>query len=168
MMLHHHNLVTKCSVIQKISSRQSLTFWTFTVILPLNAVIPFFNRTLWLMMLYYQTKFGCKPTSNLDDTAEIIIFWLYKPSLWPWHWTQWTNFSACYSGLCCCIHITGLETKCSVVQKITSRQTFINISNLHCDLYLKCRNPIFLQDTPASGYDAALSNQVWLQMEQFR
>ena len=31
------------------------------------------------MMLYYQTKFGCKPTSSLEDATEMIIFWLYKP-----------------------------------------------------------------------------------------
>ena len=53
----------------------------------------FFHRTLRLMVLYYQTKVGCKRTSILEDTTEIVIFWLYKPSLWPWHWTQWTNFS---------------------------------------------------------------------------
>ena len=67
-------------------------------------VIPFFHKTLRLMMLYYQTKFGCKPTSDLEATTEIVIFWLYKPSLWPWNWTQWTNFSAWHSGLWCCIH----------------------------------------------------------------
>ena len=32
-----------------------------------NAVIPFFHTTLQLMMLYYQTKFGCKRTSSLED-----------------------------------------------------------------------------------------------------
>ena len=30
--------------------------------------------TLQLMMLYYQTKFGCKPTSSLEDKTEIVIF----------------------------------------------------------------------------------------------
>ena len=115
--------------------------------------------TLWIMMLYYQTKFGCKLTSSLEDTyLEKIIFWLYKPSLWPWHWTQWTNFSAWHSGLWCCINIPGLQTKCSVVQKILFGQTFITILNLHCDLDLEHRNPIFPQDTLT--YDAVLSNQV--------
>ena len=32
------------------------------------------------MMLYYETKFGCKLTSSLEDTIEMVIFWLYKPS----------------------------------------------------------------------------------------
>ena len=142
--------------------KHSLTFWTFAVNLTLNTVIPFFNRTVWLMTLYYQTKSGCKPTSSWDDTAEIIIFWLYKHSLWPSHWTQWTTFSAGHSGLWCCITIPGLVTKSSVVQKISSWQTFINILNLHCDL--DCRNPIFPRDTPA--YDAVLLNQIWLQTDQ--
>ena len=44
----------------------------------------------------------------------------------------------------------GLVTKCSVVQKVDSRQTFTNILNLHCDLDLEHSNPIFPQDIPAS------------------
>ena len=69
--------------------------------------------------------------------------WSYKPLLWPWLWTQWTNFSAWHSGLRCCITIPGLVTKCSVVQKILSRQTFPNILNLCCDFDLECSNPFF-------------------------
>ena len=137
------NLVTKCPVIQKISSGLSLTMWTFTVTLTLNPVIPFFHRTLQLIMLYYQTKFGCKLTHSLDDTTGTVIFLFYKPSLWPWHWTQWTNFSARHSGLWCCKSIPGLATKCSMVQKISSRQTLTNILSLRCDLELGCSNPIF-------------------------
>ena len=41
----------------------------------------------------------------------------------------------------------GLVTKCSVVQKILSGQTFTNILNLHCDLDLEHSNPFFPQDT---------------------
>ena len=85
--------------------KHSLTYWTFAVTLTLNAVIPFFHRTLWLMVLYYQTKFGCKLTCSLEDTTEIVIVLLYKPLPLPWHWTQWTNFSAWHSGLWCCITI---------------------------------------------------------------
>ena len=75
-------------------------------------------------MLYYLLyKFGCKETSSLEDTTEIVTFWLYKPLLWPRHWTQWTNFSAWHSGLWCCITIPGLVTKCSLVQKISSKHS---------------------------------------------
>ena len=38
------NLVTKCSVIQKISSGQTLTLWPFAVTLTLNALIHFFSQ----------------------------------------------------------------------------------------------------------------------------
>ena len=29
---------------------------------------------LWLMMLYYKTKFGCKQTSSLEDIVKIVVF----------------------------------------------------------------------------------------------
>ena len=29
------------------------------------------------------TKFGCKRTSTSEETAEMVIFWLHEPSLWP-------------------------------------------------------------------------------------
>ena len=53
--------------------KHSLAFWTFAVTLTLKAVIPFFKRTLQLTMLYYQTKFGCKRTSSLEDIVKIVI-----------------------------------------------------------------------------------------------
>ena len=112
-------------------------------------------------MLYYQTKFGCKLTSSLEDTTEMVIIWLYKTLRWPWHWTKSTNFSARHSGLWWCISIPGLVTKCFVVQKILSRQTFTTICR---DLDLEHSNPFFPQDSPA--YDAVLSNQVWLETDQ--
>ena len=93
-----------------------------------------------------------------------ITWWLYKPSLLLRHWTLWTSFSAWNFGLWCCITIPGLITKCSVVQKISSGQIFINILNLCCDLDLECNNPIFPQHTLA--YDAIVSKQVWLQTDQ--
>ena len=43
----------------------------------------------------------------------------------------------------------GLVTKCSVIPKISSGQTFTDILNLCCDLDLKRSNLIFPQDTPA-------------------
>ena len=64
-----------CSSEDIILTRHSLTFWTFAVTLLLNAVIQSFHRTLQLMVLYYQTKFGCKQTNTLEDIAETVIFW---------------------------------------------------------------------------------------------
>ena len=150
----------------KTSSRQIfIDILNFCCDLDLKHKVPFFHRTLQPMMLYRQTRFVCKPTSSLEDTTEMVIFWSYKPSLWPRHWTQWTNFSAWHCCLWCCITIPGLATKYSVVQKISSGKTFTNIFNLHCDLDLERSNPIFPQDTPA--YDTVLSNQVWLQIRRY-
>ena len=56
-----------------------------------------------------------------------------------------------------------LVSKCSVVQKISFRQTFTDILNLCCDLDLENSNPIFCTTL---AYDAVLSNQVWLQTNQ--
>ena len=106
------SLVSKWSAVQKISSdKYSLTFGTFAVTLTLNAVTHIVFRPHWLMMLYYQIKFGCKQTSTLEDRVEIVIFWLCKPLLWPWHWRRQTNFSARHSGSCCCITIPTLVSK---------------------------------------------------------
>ena len=116
------------------------------------------------LMLYYQTKFACKWTSTLKDRVEIVLFWLRKPSMWPWNWRQWPNFSALHSGSWCCITIPSLVRKCSVVQKISSGQTFTGILNLCCDLHFECSNPIFPQNAPV--YDAVLPNQVWFQTDQ--
>ena len=124
----------------------------------------FFHRKLWLLMMYHQTKFGCQEINSSNNMVERVIFWLYKPSLWPWHWAQWANFSAWHFGLWCCITIPGLATKWSVVQQISSGQTFTNNLNRRCDLHLEGSNPIFAQNIPA--YDAVLSNQVWVQTDQ--
>ena len=143
------DLATKCSVVQKVSSGQTFTnILNLWCDLDLKCSNPIFPMTLWLMILYYQTK------------SVIVIFWLYKPPLWPWHSTQWMNFSAWHSGWWCCIAIPGLATKCSMVQKISSGQTFTNILNLCSDLDTKENEPIFLHDT--LPYDKTLPHQVRL------
>ena len=81
------SLVTNCSTILKIPSRQTFTD-SLNLHFDLNAVIQFFHRRLQLMMLYNQSKSGCKQTSSLEYIIKTVIFWLYKPSLWPWRWTQ--------------------------------------------------------------------------------
>ena len=78
IILHHHsNFFFFFKWFRKYHlDKHSLTFWTFAVTLALNAVISFFHKTLRLMMLYYLTNFGCKPTSSLEDTTVKVIFWL--------------------------------------------------------------------------------------------
>ena len=33
-----------------------------------------FAQTLWLMIMYHQTKLGCKRISSSEDTAETMLF----------------------------------------------------------------------------------------------
>ena len=145
MMLHRYTKFCK-NVLRFIwyqPDKHSPTFWAFVVTLTLNSVTTFFHRILWLMMLYYQTKFDCKRTSILEDNSRNSHnFIIYKPSLWPWYWSQWTIFSAWHSDPWCCITIPSLVTKWSAVQKIASGQTFTDILNLLCDLDLERTQPI--------------------------
>ena len=101
LMLHHHTKYNKmfCDSediirtnihnvlsFRRYLDKHSQTFWITVVTLTLNAVIQFFHRTLRLMMQYYQTTFGCKWNSSLEDIVEILIFCLSKPLRWSWHW----------------------------------------------------------------------------------
>ena len=87
------SLVPKRSAVQKISPRQ-----TFTDIVNLRCDLdlehsnPFFFTGHSDTIVYYQTKSSCKLTSSWEDTTEIVIFWLYTPSQWPWHWKHLNQF----------------------------------------------------------------------------
>ena len=119
--------------------KHSLTCWTFAVTLTLNTVIPFFNRTLWLKMLYYQTKFGCNLTSSLEDTQEMVIFRLYispccdldieqnEPIfLHDTLWLMRLHYHNRFGNKIFC----GSDNTVGTV--------FTDILNLHCDLDLEC------------------------------
>ena len=77
--------VTKSSSVQK-TYGHSPTFLIFTVTLTISQDTPAYDAVL-----------SNKQTSSLEDTVEIVITWLYKPSLCPWTWTQQTKFSVWYS-----------------------------------------------------------------------
>ena len=49
------------------------------VTLTLKIVKQFLHRTLQLMMLYYNTKFGCKWKSSLEATVESLYFDYLSP-----------------------------------------------------------------------------------------
>ena len=81
IMMHHCTKFgsKKVKQLQKISSGQTVIdiYWfsNFAVILTLNTTIQCLSRTLWLMVMYCQTKFGRKRFSCSKDTVEIVIFW---------------------------------------------------------------------------------------------
>ena len=80
-------LVTKCSAVRferYHPGKHTLTFWITAVTLTINALIHIFHRTLWLMMQYDQTKFGCKWTSSLVDivrNSHILIIYTLAVTL---------------------------------------------------------------------------------------
>ena len=61
MMRHHHTKFDN----KMLGSLENI-IWTNTDILTLHCDLdlecsyPFFHKTLWLVILYHQTKFGCK------------------------------------------------------------------------------------------------------------
>ena len=77
----------------KISSKLTLTE-TFNLgcDIDLEHSNPTFSLdTSLLMMIYTQIESGCKRLTGLElikDTVEIVLFWLYKPTLWPWPWNR--------------------------------------------------------------------------------
>ena len=90
--------------------------------------------------------------------SHTLIMWALdledsKHFLLAWHSISW-----------CCITIPSLVTQCCAVQKTSCRQTHTDILNIWCDLDLERSNPVFSHNTLA--YNAVLSNQVWLQMDQ--
>ena len=178
-----------------------LMFWSYELLQfwPWTANHFFFCRTLQLIMMHHNTKFGNKMLGGLENiswtniniltltvtlTLNAVIFfflhhtlaydnvssdqvWLprnqqfrkYSSKSYVDHMslrcdldledsTQKTkNKSAWYSGSWCSITILNLVTKCYVIQKISSGQTFTDILNICRDLDLERSNPIFPQDT---------------------
>ena len=122
------------------------------------------------MTMYHKTKFGCQGVNSSEDIVERVVFLIiYTPSLWPWHWRRWTKFSAWHSGSWCCITIPSLVTKYSAVQKISHGQSptywafAVTLTLNAVIIFLSFF--FFLYKTPPA-YDAVLSNQVWLQIDQ--
>ena len=73
------------------------------------------------MVVYQQTKFGCKNIISSEDIVETVILWLYKPLWWPWPWRQYLNSFAWHSGSGLCTTIPALDTKSWAVQKISEQ-----------------------------------------------
>ena len=70
--------------------------------------------TSLVMMIYHYIEFGCKRLICLKlikDIVETVIFWLYKPTLWPWPWRQNHSFFAWHSDSWGCTTIPSLVTK---------------------------------------------------------
>ena len=148
------------------------TIWTNINILPLPCDLDpesrnpfFFHRTLCLMMIYIQTMFSCQGINSSENIVESYFDHMSLTVTLTVKIAKNKNknifFSTRHSGPWCCITILNLVTNCSVTQTVSSRQAFINIWNLCCNLNPKCSHPIF--STGCSGLWCCL---VWLQTNQ--
>ena len=70
--LAHDDVITIPSLATK-GKYHSVKFSTFTMTLTLNIAKQSFCKTLWLLMMYHQTKFGCKRINGSEDIIENII-----------------------------------------------------------------------------------------------
>ena len=88
-------------------------FQTINVSLTLNAtaIQSVYKILRQMMMMYPQTRFGCKRISSSEDILEMIIFWLYEPSLWSWPWRWQNNLSTRQNASWWCIIILYLVTR---------------------------------------------------------
>ena len=114
----------------------------------LSAAIQFLHKALWLMIMYYQTKFGSKRISIWEEIEETVLLWPYEPLLRPWPCRKQTNLFAWHSGSLWCILIPSLVTK-----HWQSMRCHLDKHSLipYCDLDFECSNPFFPQDTGVWG-----------------
>ena len=128
MMLHHHTKFGNKMFCDSENIIQTNIYWHLNLRcdLDLERSNPIFQQDT----LAYDSVLSNQVWSQTDQqfgrysrNNHILI---NKPSLWPWRWTQWTFFFcfffffAWHSGLWCCITMSGLVTKRSVVQEILS------------------------------------------------
>ena len=132
MFITIQSLVTKGSVVWKISSRQTLT---------INNV----SHMTLQFMLHHHTKFGYKRFSGVEDIIQTNINWTVKCLLWvwPWSWTQQSNIFTEHSGLSWQYQQTYFGCK----RIISSKGTFETVmfwshepSLSHCNLNLEGSN----------------------------
>ena len=73
-MMHHNTMLGN-----KMFGGLEDIIWTNINILTLRCDLdpeysnPFFFRTLWLMMVYHQTKFGCQGINSLENIVESYL-----------------------------------------------------------------------------------------------
>ena len=95
-----------------------------------------------LVMMYHQTNLDCKSFSISEDLVESIVALSLNIAKWYFWMILWLMM----------IHHHNKFDQ----SEILSRQTFIEVQNLHCDLDLEYSKATFSQDIPA--YEQALSN----------
>ena len=145
IMVHHKTKFGN----KKLGSLEDI-IWTNINILTLTATVtlnagtnPFFSQDILAHDNVSSDQVRLPRKQQFMRKSHILIIWILTVTLTLKIATTTTQNSARHSGSWCCIIIPNLLTKCSVIQKISSEQTFNDILNLRCDLDLKRSNPIF-------------------------
>ena len=101
MMMCHQTKFTykRISSSCNILKRQILMILFLTVTLTLKTANQSFWKTIWVILMHHHTKFGSKMFSDLENIIWTNIHWHFEILLWPWPWTQWSNFSTKLSSL---------------------------------------------------------------------
>ena len=111
------SLVAKGSAGQ-ILKRHILITIPVTLTLTLKTANQSFWQTIWLIMMHHHTTFGSKRFSVSKDIIWTNIHCHLEILLWPWPWTQQSDFSIKHSGFWKCTIKPSLVAKRSAVQKI--------------------------------------------------
>ena len=93
LLMMHHQTKFSCKRISSsddILKSHVLIVWSLTVTLTLKTVNKSYWKTIWLIMMHHHIKFR----RYLDKHSEH-----FETLLWPWPWTQQSNFSIRHSGL---------------------------------------------------------------------
>ena len=87
MMSHHSGFGYKwfSNASSKLTLTETFNLCCDTDLEHSNPIFPL--DTSLLMMIYTQIEFGFKRLTGLElmkDIVETLLFWLYRPTLWPW------------------------------------------------------------------------------------
>ena len=123
------------------SGQTFINILKFAVSLTLNTTIKYFlHKTLWLMIMYYQTKFGSKRISSSKDTEEIILI--------IWALTMTLILKTATQSFCTALRLIMIHHNTKFGNKMLGDLeniiwTNTEILTLHCDLDLECSYPVF-------------------------
>ena len=121
--------------------KHSLTFWTLAVTLTLNTGIQFSHKTLWLTMMYHQTKLGCQRISSSEILQKShILFTLTLTVTLTLKLAH--QFLQRHSSSWWCTTIPTFITNSSAVYEILAQN--IDIWNLRYDLEMETQQSNFL------------------------
>ena len=101
LMRMYHQTKFSCKRISSSDNKlksHTLIILSLTVTLTLKMANQSFWKTIWFIMMHHHSKFGSERFS-VSENIWTNIHWHFESLLWPWSWTQQSNFSIKHSGL---------------------------------------------------------------------